>query len=480
MKTSSIKLDLDFILQKIADGIIVHDTTGHVLYANKEALKRTGFKTPSDKIFKQLMIMDEFGKPLKEDELPAAQASRSKKQVYTMIRYKNTKTGTAGWASVRVKPVLNKKGEIKYLINLLRFVTDRYLAQRSLKIEYNTTKIMAQGFDIKNTIHLLLKSLKDDLGCDKATWWEGKTIKKSQWRVNKKTKKTSISFPVKIGNTVFGVCELVTNDRRPLDAHLLTTFSSIGFQIAEFIQRKKAQQQIERQRQGFIALVTHELKGPLTSIKGYAQLLKSKMDDGGKTHIDYLDRINTNVDNLIELVNGLLDIAQVRTGKIKFHRRTFSLDKLIDEIVSNIDPVVTHKLIRTGNVGKSIKGDKERIGIVISNLISNAIKYSPNAKTIKIKSWSEVDKVLVSIQDFGIGIPKEAQENIFQLFYRVGTPDVTKTSGVGLGLYISTTIIKAHGGRIWVKSEHGRGSTFYISLPFNPKAAQIEETFPLI
>jgi signal transduction histidine kinase len=172
------------------------------------------------------------------------------------------------------------------------------------------------------------------------------------------------------------------------------------------------------------------------------------------------------ISKLSELVSGLLDVSRAQAGKIPYKMDRFSMNTLVVEIVKNIEAInKNHKIQIRGSVKNLVVADRQRISQVLINLINNAIKYSPGKKRIIITLEKNSDDLIVSVEDFGMGIPDGERERIFERFFQAQNPATQTFPGLGLGLYISKEIIEQHGGRIWVNSREGKGSTFYFTLP---------------
>lgn len=221
---------------------------------------------------------------------------------------------------------------------------------------------------------------------------------------------------------------------------------------------------IEEQKDDFISIASHELKTPLTSIKGYAELLNEMfVEEGGITSGKLITQLNEQINRLVKLVTSLLDTNQIANGKLELHGETFDLNSLIKEQITNAAMIsAKHLLILKGEGELPVYADRERIGQVLSNLISNAIKYSPEGGEIVITSEKDNNQLKVSVCDSGIGMSQEVLQKIFSRFYR-GVKE--NYPGFGLGLYISMEIIKKHHGTLSVESEQGKGSLFYFILP---------------
>ncbi len=226
----------------------------------------------------------------------------------------------------------------------------------------------------------------------------------------------------------------------------------------------------DRAKTEFVSMVSHELRTPMTSIKGYVDLMLM----GGPGALNemqrhFLEVIRTNADRLTELVNDLLDISRIETGKIVLHREAIDVRAIIDEVVQAILPKVEEKgltieVIAPQNLPKAW-GDPARVNQIITNLVGNAYKYTPTGGEIAIYAYVRKGKIHVAVRDTGIGISKEDQERIFERFYRVDNPIVQAEAGTGLGLTITTSLIQMHGGEIFVESEPGQGSIFTFTLP---------------
>lgn len=227
------------------------------------------------------------------------------------------------------------------------------------------------------------------------------------------------------------------------------------------------QKHLQQQKDDFIGIASHELKTPVTSIKAYTQVLERMLTQKGDLkEAGMINRMDVQLNRLTSLIGDLLDVTKINSGKLQFNDADFDFNEHVKELIEDLSRTTTRhtlveKLVPTGIV----YGDKERIGQVITNLITNAIKYSPQANEIIIYSEIKDDKVNLYVQDFGIGISKDNLEKVFEQFYRVSGNMQHTFPGLGLGLYISSEIIKREGGRIWVTSEEGKGSTFCFSLP---------------
>ena len=223
---------------------------------------------------------------------------------------------------------------------------------------------------------------------------------------------------------------------------------------------------IERRKDDFLSIASHELKTPLTTIKGNMQLMKRQMPENASPKFTtLLDKSSLYVERLNDLISELLDMSRIQTGNIEIHKAEFNFDEMVAEALENIKVATTsHTFKFSGATNASVLGDESHLTQVINNLLSNAIKYSPFNTDIAVHISQVSDYVKFSVADHGVGIAQEDQSKIFERFYRVG--DIQKKfPGMGIGLYVSQEIIRNHSGTIWVESEKGKGSTFNFTLP---------------
>ena len=239
---------------------------------------------------------------------------------------------------------------------------------------------------------------------------------------------------------------------------------------AEIRERKNVEEALresEARKDEFISMASHELKTPLTSLKGFTNLLQRRLTkQGDKQALHFLARMEEQLDKLTKLVSELLDVTKMQTGKLEFREERFFLNELVRETLENLQGTTeTHHLQLEEVTDAQVPGDKDRLGQVLINLLTNAIKYSPEANTVIVRVSADEHNAIVSVQDFGIGIAETHQEKIFERFYQVNDDTEKTFRGLGIGLYISSQIVRGHHGRLWVESAKGAGATFYVSLP---------------
>ena len=232
-------------------------------------------------------------------------------------------------------------------------------------------------------------------------------------------------------------------------------------------------------RDDFISIASHELRTPVTSLKLYVQVLQKQLARLGKENVTYsLTKMDAQLNKLTLLIKDLLNVTRIELGRLDFQENLFDLNEVVKETVEQIQPTTGKHGIRIeGQVNQPAWGDKDRIGQVLTNLLTNAIKYSPQADTIIVRLTSTQESAVVSVQDFGIGIEQEHIHAIFERFYRVTDPDEKTYPGLGIGLYISYEIIKRHGGTLSVESEKGHGSVFSFTLPHKSSTLSPRDTY---
>ena len=222
----------------------------------------------------------------------------------------------------------------------------------------------------------------------------------------------------------------------------------------------------EARKNDFIGMVSHELKTPLTSLTALLQVSQRKLKDTSDQFLkDAMSKANDQVRKMSKMINAFLNISRLESGKISIDRTEFDLKVLVEQIVEEAN--LTHTKRIKFNLGESIviSADREKIGSVISNLLSNSLKYSSQDKPIELRCEKGNDYIRVSVIDGGIGIKEEDKKRIFERYYRVASKSSEHISGFGIGLYLSAEIIERHSGTIGVESTFGDGSTFFFTLP---------------
>jgi PAS domain S-box-containing protein len=230
----------------------------------------------------------------------------------------------------------------------------------------------------------------------------------------------------------------------------------------------------EQEQATFISVISHELKTPVAIIKGYASTLRRPDAnwDAATVH-DGLQVIEEEADRLNELIGNLLDVSRLQAGGLRLQLGPVDLPALAARVVQGIAATAGEQYefqLRFAPNFPPVHADEERLRMVLSNLLGNAVKYSPDGGVIRIGGWADDEYAVIYVADQGIGIAPEDQARIFDRFYRVDNVLSRQTQGAGLGLYLARAIIQAHGGTIRVESQPGRGARFVFTLPLSPRS----------
>ncbi len=246
---------------------------------------------------------------------------------------------------------------------------------------------------------------------------------------------------------------------------------NVDYWITSSIEIQKMKEE-ERRKEDFLKLVSHELKTPVTSIKGYVQLLQSilRADTEDSARVKpYLNRIEGQVERLIRLISEMLDLSRIEQNEMELQVEDFLLNEVVEEIIDDFSYTHEGLKVELKHLCEcKVSADKDRIGQVLVNFMTNAIKYSADDKRIEIRVFHpDEEHVAVGIRDFGIGISEKDKKLIFNRFFRVPSQNEETYSGFGIGLYLSKQIIERHDGDIIVNSELGKGSEFIFTLPLH-------------
>lgn len=237
-----------------------------------------------------------------------------------------------------------------------------------------------------------------------------------------------------------------------------------------YLQDISERKQIERMKDEFVSVVSHELRTPLTSIHGSLGMLASGLIHSDSEQGKRLLQIATDsTERLVRLINDILDIERIESGRVKMEKQTCNVADLITEAVNTMQPIAdkAHVSLNVHSLPINIWADSDRIIQTLTNLLSNAIKFSKQGSCIDLKIQQQENLALFTVCDSGRGIPQDKLESIFERFQQVDASDSRKQDGTGLGLAICKSIVQQHDGRIWVESVVGQGSTFYFTIPIS-------------
>ncbi len=255
---------------------------------------------------------------------------------------------------------------------------------------------------------------------------------------------------------------------KPSKIIVVTQDITASKEIEEAARQNLLMQKLLEKKDEFMSVASHELKTPMTTMKASIQILQRLIDTRAEEKVlkVFISKANEQINRLTSLINDLLDNAKIQANRVSLRISSFHIREVIEDSIMHSPS--SHEIRLRNIVDDVIEGDKVRIGQVLTNFLTNAIKYSPTAKEVIIDTRKEGDFLMVCVTDFGIGIPKEKVSMVFDRFFRVEDTS-SEFSGLGLGLYISAEIIKRHNGKIGVNSEEGKGSTFWFKIPLKFK-----------
>jgi len=428
----------------------------------------------------------------------------SKGQGCTVEIRNYNKSGQLFHNELYLSAVRNEKGEVTHFIGIQNDVTIRKKAQEALELNYEETEKKVQDrtkmfkeseqylSSIVETIRESLIVLDKDYTILSANQHFLNTFKVSlndtkgkqlyelgngQWNIPElrkmmveilPTNNPVLDYEVEYDFPYIGTKLMLLN------AHRVELEGQYKDRILLAIEDITERRAIEQRKDDFLSIASHELKTPLTTVVGYMQMIKRLMpNDASDKFKTAVEKTGIYVERLNQLLGELLDTSRIQTGNIELHHADFDFDKMVAETIEGLQTATpTYKINIVGSVGINYNGDESHLVQVLTNLISNAIKYSPAGSEIEVYTSRVSNFIKVSVKDQGMGIKEDEIEKIFARFYRVG--EIQKHyPGMGIGLYICDEIIKNHGGSLWAESEIGKGSVFSFTLPIDHNVKEI-------
>jgi signal transduction histidine kinase len=272
----------------------------------------------------------------------------------------------------------------------------------------------------------------------------------------------------------------MTDENLPL-AEVLAERASLAIENAklytEQVDARRKVEDLSRLKDEFLSIASHELRTPVTSIKGYTQLAKTLIRENDlATSEEYLDIALDQIDRMSRLILELLDVSRIETGRLEIRREPIRWAPFVREVVHR-HPAGSERTLHVSipEMNKEVSGDRDRLEQVLGNLLENAAKYSPDGSDIYVSVEDRGDQIVTSVCDRGIGIPADELGQVFERFHRGRQVSSTNYGGLGLGLYITKQIVERHGGAIWVDSKERAGTTFFFSLPAASVATEEEK-----
>ncbi|MDQ3281976.1 MAG: ATP-binding protein [Acidobacteriota bacterium] len=268
----------------------------------------------------------------------------------------------------------------------------------------------------------------------------------------------------------------MTDDKLPL-AEVLAERAALAIENAklytEQVEARRKLEDLSRLKDEFLSIASHELRTPVTSIKGYTQLAKMLIKEGDlTTSEEYLDIALDQIDRMSRLILELLDVSRIETGRLEIRREPIAWAHFVRDVVHRHHTAVSDRRFHVSvpDDDKIVTGDRDRLEQVLGNLLENAVKYSPDGSDVTVTVEDRGETFVTAVCDRGIGIPADELGQVFERFHRGRQVSSANYGGLGLGLYITKQIIERHGGSIWVDSKEGQGTTFFFSLPATTEA----------
>jgi PAS domain S-box-containing protein len=477
-------------------GIIITDNRqpdNPIIYANLAFLEMTGYSRDE--------VIGHNCRFLQKEDREQPERKIIKEAVVhgdsCQVRIRNyRKDGRAFWNELYMSPVKNNDGELTYFIGVQNDVTRRTHAEEELKryqelmksqIDQRTKSLVDSEEYLNSIIQTVRESLivldvdfkvlsvnEHFLKTFRVTRGESEgrilfDLGNGQWDIQALKELLNTILPTSNPVEDFEVEHEFPNIGKKLmllNAHRIELEGQYKDRILIAIEDITSRREIEQRKDDFLSIASHELKTPLTTVKGYIHMLNRYMPENAEERYRVLvEKTAAYVTRLNNLITELLDVSRIQTGNIELHKAAFDFDRMLTDTVEGLQAATkSHQITIEGRAGTLILGDESHLIQVMNNLLSNAIKYSPESNQILVYVNQVSDYLKVSVTDYGMGIKMEDQSKIFDRFYRVSEIQ-QRFPGMGIGLYVCDQIIKNHGGTLWVESEEGKGSTFSFTLP---------------
>ncbi|MBL4676769.1 MAG: PAS domain S-box protein [Mucilaginibacter sp.] len=501
----TVKQDLQILIQALdssISGIILTDNQqpdNPIIYCNRAFERITGYQR-QEIIGHNCRFLQKEDRNQKERFMLSQAVKDGAECVVEMRNYQ--KNGTLFWNELYMSPIKDEHGNVLFFIGVQNDITRRKKAEQELLHQQDImesqirerTKSLKDSEDylssIVQTVRESLVVLNPDFKVLSVNDHFLKTFKVSreetegkllyelgngQWDIPKLKELLENILPTNNPVEEFEVehdFPHIGKKLMLLNAHRIELEGQYKDRILIAIEDITDRREIERRKDDFLSIASHELKTPLTTIKGYVQMMQRLLPaNASDKYKDILRKTGIYVERLNNLIAELLDMSRIQTGNIELHKETFDFDSAVKEAVENIQSATkTHQINLQGSATNSYTGDESHIVQVINNLLSNAIKYAPESGEVLVYLSRVSNFLKVSVSDKGMGIKMEDQKKIFERFYRVGEIQ-QRFPGMGIGLYVCDQIIKNHGGTLWVESEPGRGATFNFTLPLDERTS---------
>ncbi|MCD8741018.1 PAS domain-containing protein [Mucilaginibacter roseus] len=485
-------------LDSSVSGIIITDNQlpdNPIIYCNSSFEKMTGYKR-NDIIGHNCRFLQADDRQQPERD-KIREAVKKGQNISVEIR-NYRKDGELFWNELYVSPIKSPDGNITHFVGVQHDVTRRKKAEEDLKhekqlreqkITERTNELNASREYLESIVQTVRESLlvldpglkvisanQHFLNTFKVSLSETEDkslydLGNGQWNIPKLKELLEKILPTNNPVLDFEVEHNFPHIGRKLmllNAHRIELEGEYKDRILLAIEDITERRAIEQRKDDFLSVASHELKTPLTTIKGYIQIMERLLPPESSEKLkDIIKKTARHADKLNNLIQELLEVSRIQTGNITLVKEQFDLDEMVTEMVDSLQAASSnHRIHLSGRTGIKYRGDESQLSQVVSNLLSNAIKYSPDSTDIDVHLAVVGDYVKLSVKDYGLGISPADQKKIFERFYR-SSETQKHFPGMGIGLYICEQIIKNHGGSLWVDSEYGKGSTFNFTLPLN-------------
>lgn len=474
--------------------IYLYDKNKEIIFANDEAVRVAGFASSKefrasgndykyvvDTISSMFDVFDEKGGQLTKEQFPTSITFSTGKPSERIVMLVNRQNGAKIWYNAKSSAILNNTGEIEMVLTTSTDVTIAKLAEESIRKSEERFRTLADFMPQKiwmtddkgNLIYhnrqyykytgLTLEEFKQ-VGWETFIHPDDLAERNKRWEHSLNTGENyemEVRLKDQEGKYIWHLKRAMPF--RDENDNIITWIGS-----DTEIQKTKEEQ---RKKDDFVKIVSHELKTPVTSIKGYIQLMMMMVEEEKEKYppqfISSLSRIDSQILRLTNLITEMLDLSRIEAGRIDFKMENFGIDELVTEVVQDIRHThPQHNIMLVHDYKAKVHGDRDRLGQVLINLINNAIKYSPGEEKLEVTVKKEEDGfVAIQVKDYGIGINKKEHDKIFERFYRAEGDKENTFAGFGIGLYIANDIVKKHAGSITLESEPGKGSAFTFHLP---------------
>ncbi len=476
----------ELYFRKMADNVLViiflWKSDGYCTYKNRQWFEYTGANLEDAQGFSWFNYVDINSRPEVQQTFFSAVKNKTSLKVELQLRRKD---GAYRWFEKAVTPRLNEQGEVEGYIGTLTDIHERKLTEEKLKDAEERLRLAAEAtglatfdMDLQNLVTIGSPRLFEilGLGYKEATAVSRTEVLRTIYPGDLPVIDNAFRQAHESGNYSYEVRVLAPDN----SIRWITTRGKIYFSgshkplrmigTVEDITRRK---QLEQHKDAFMGIVSHELKTPVTTLKVYTQMLQQNFEAANDHRaVHMLSRMDSQINKLSTLIKDLLDTARIDSGRLQVEHQVFDLNSVIDSVLEDLAITgITHQVVKQNNQAYFILGDAARTAQVITNLLANAVKYAPCNTDIIINTQEKNNFVLCSVQDFGTGISSDNLINVFDKYFRINNSSHGTYPGLGLGLFISSEIIRQQGGEIWADSYEGQGSTFWFSLPLHKEVS---------